>query len=326
MRCAQERDTTEGGIAMNPPFRAAIAALASMALLAGCGGGTDKTANPVSQGGSVEDQLGFTQKGIEAAQAMVETDIAACMKAQGFDYTPVDPTAALAALTGQSNLSDEEFQKQFGYGIATLYGRGTQQTDPNARIRQSLSPADQRAYDQALSGGNPQQTFFVAADTGDFSQLGGCTKQATDKLFGGSELLTTLQRKLDELDDSIVQDQRMVRASEQWTTCMRDKTGETYEDSEAVEVDVLKRLAAVVGPLPEGEFAPGAFASSTPEGPYDKAALEQVRQLEVEFSNADTACEEKHIVPVEDKVRAEKERAFREANAELLRAVKPLGG
>jgi hypothetical protein len=303
----------------------AIAALAGLALF-GCGGGGDTNAKPVSRGGSVEDQLGLTQSGIQAAQAKVETAIAACMKAQGFEYTPVDPTATRAALTGKSNLSDEEFQKQFGYGIATLYGRGTQQSDPNDRIRASLSQADQVAYDMALSGGKPQQTFFVAADTGDFSQLGGCTKQATDSLFGGTELLTTLQRKLDELDDSIVQDQRMVRASEQWTKCVRDRTGETYEDSEAIEVDVLKRLAAVVGPLPEGEFAPGAFASATPAGPYDAAALEEVRRLEVEFSNADVACEEKYIVPVEDTVRAEKERAFREANAELLRTVKPLGG
>ena len=107
---------------------------------------------------------------------------------------------------------------------------------------------------------------------------------------------------------------------------MRERTGEAYEDSEAVEADVLRRLAAIVGTLPEGEFAPGAFASATPEGPYDTAALERVRRLEVEFASADVACEEKHIVPVEDVVRAEKERAFRETNAELLRQVKPLGG
>jgi hypothetical protein len=310
----------------NARLAAAVAALAGVVLLAGCGGGGDKNANAVSQGGSIEDQLGFTQSGIQAAQARVETAIAACMKAQGFEYTPVDPTAARAALTGKSNLSDEEFQKQFGYGIATLYGRGTPQTDPNDRIRQSLSQADRLAYDQALSGGKPQQTFYVAADTGDFSQLEGCTKQATDSLFGGSELLTTLQRKLDELDDAIIQDQRMVRADDQWTSCVRERTGEAYEDSEAIEVDIVKRLATVVGPLPEGEFAAGAFASATPSGPFDAAALEEVRRLEVEFSNADVACEEKHIVPVEDTVRAEKERAFREANADLLRKVKPLGG
>lgn len=302
-----------------------IAAVAVLGL-AGCGGSAQKTAQPVSGGGSVEDQLGLTQSGIEAAQAKVETEIAACMRQQGFQYTPVDPVAARAALTGKSNLSDEEFQAQFGYGIATLYGRAGPQSDPNGRIHASLTPADQRAYDVALSGGKPEQTFFRAADTGDFSQLGGCTKQATDGLLGGTRLVTTLQRRLDELDDSILADQRMVRAFEAWTRCVRDKTGESYEDSEAIEVDVTKRLEAIVGTLPEGEPAPGAFASATPDGPVDTAALDELRRLEVALSTADVTCEEKHIVPVEDKVRAEKERAFRETNTELLRKVKPLGG
>lgn len=305
---------------------AAIATLAAALALAACGESGSKQDSPVSKGGSVEDQLGRTQSGIEAAQAKIETDIAACMRAQGFQYTPVDPVAARAALTGKSNLSDEEFQSQFGYGIATLYGRGTPQSDPNLRVRQALTAADLRAYDLALSGGRPEQTFFRAADTGDFSQLGGCTKEATDKLLGGTELLTTLQRKLDELDDSIVQDQRMVRAFEAWTTCARDKTGETYEDSEAVEIDVTKRLEAIVGTLPAGEPAPGAFANAVPAGAYDAAALDELRRLEVELSNADVSCEEEHIVPVEDKVRAEKERVFRETNADLLSRVKPLGG
>jgi hypothetical protein len=45
----------------------------------------------------------------------------------------------------------------------------------------------------------------------------------------------------------------------------------------------------------------------------------------VQLSSADVACEERNIVPVEDAVRAEQERVFREANAELLRKIKPLG-
>jgi len=300
-------------------------ALLAAALLGGCGGGDDNSASSQSAGGSVEEQVGFSQASSPEAQAKVETDIAACMKAQGFDYTPVDPVARQAALTGKSNISDEDFTRQFGYGIATLYGRGTKQSDPNARIRESLTPADQRAYDRALSGGHPEQTFFRAADTGDFSQLGGCTKQAADRLFGGSELLTALQRRLDELDEAVLEDQRMVRAFEAWRRCMRDKTGETFEDSEDVELEVQRRLGEIVGPLPAGESAPGEFASRTPVGDYDAAALGELRRTEVEFATADVTCEEKHIGPVEDVVQEEKEREFRDANAELLRRLKPAG-
>lgn len=43
------------------------------------------------------------------------------MKAQGFDYVPVDPRAQRAALVGTADLSEEDFDKQFGYGITTLY-------------------------------------------------------------------------------------------------------------------------------------------------------------------------------------------------------------
>jgi hypothetical protein len=307
------------------PHRAALVATLCVALLAGCGGSgggggqaTTNGAKPAAAGGSVEDDLGFTRAGIAGAQAKVENAIAACMRNEGFEYIPSDPVAAQAALTGKPNMSDEEFERTYGHGIATLYGKGSAQSDPNARIRAQLGDADRRAYDRTLNGGRPEQTFAYAIDNGDFSQLGGCTKQATEAAFGGTKLLTTLQRKLDELDESIVNDQRVVRAHARWTTCMRDSTGEQFEDSEAVENDIRTRLAAIVGEvLPPGEVAP--------EGSYDKAALAALARREVELTRADLACEAKFVTATEDKVRAEKEARFRDENAELLRQVKPLG-
>ena len=64
------------------------------------------------------------------------------MKAQGFDYVPVDPFAQQQALTGKARITDEEFTRQFGYGISTLFGKGNQQSDPNERIR--ATPLDGR--------------------------------------------------------------------------------------------------------------------------------------------------------------------------------------
>jgi hypothetical protein len=304
----------------------AMAAAVGAALLAGCGGGESSESSTTPQGsGSVEAQLGFSAASTPEARTQVENDIAACMKAQGFDYATVDPVARHAALTGKSDLRDEDFTKQFGYGIATLYGRETDRSDPNARIRRNLSRADQRAYDNALTGGKPGQTYFRAADTGDFSELGGCTKQAADRLFGGSELLPALQQALDDLDQAVQQDQRFVRALEAWRQCVRDETGESFENSEGVELEIQRRLAAIVGPLPAGESAPGEFANHTPDRPVDRAALDRLEQLEVKYAVADTACEEKHLEPVEEVVTEEKEKEFRDRNAELLRQVKPLG-
>ena len=307
---------------------ALLVVLLATALLAGCGGddesagdGGTQTEAQEQQAQSdldVEEQLGFTRNGITAAQTKVENAIAACMKAEGFEYVPSDPVAAQAALTGKPNMSDEEFERTYGHGIATLYGKGSAQSDPNARIRAQLGDADRRAYDRTLHGGDPQQTFAYAIDNGDFSELGGCTRKATEEAFGGTRLLTTLQRELDELDEAILADSRVVRAQEAWSRCMREATGESFEDSEAVEETIRERLEQIVGEV----VAPGQVA---PEGSYDKAAVAELARLEVEWTNKDLACEEEHIADVEDEVRREKEARFREENAELLRQVRPLG-
>ena len=78
--------------------------------------------------------------------------------------------------------------EQFGDGVSTLFDRGLgrEQTDPNERIRKSLSAADRTAYDRALGGENPGVTFAEAVDSGDFSELGGCTKGASEAEFGGA--------------------------------------------------------------------------------------------------------------------------------------------
>lgn len=305
-------------------WRRRMATVATLCLvpLAGCGGSSDKPASATpaaSTGGTIEDQLGFTRKGVAAASGKVENSIAACMKADGFDYVPTDPVAQQAALTGKANMTDEEYEKQFGYGITTLYGRATAQTDPNETIRAQLGKADLAAYDRALSGGNPEQTFAFAVDTGDFTQLGGCTKKATDNAFGGTQLLQTLQRKLDELDDSIAADQRMVHAQEAWRACMKSATGEQYEDAESIEDEIKQRFETVVGSVvPPGEVAP-------PGTQVDMAALAKLQQDELDLFNKDRICERQHIDPVETKVRQEKETRFKSDNAELLGKVKPLG-
>lgn len=99
---------------MNKQAAATFATLARVALLAGCGGGDDQSVGVSSGAGSVEEALGFSQVTSPDAQVKAENSIAACMRAQGFEYIPVDPVAAQAALTGKSNLSGDDFDKQFG--------------------------------------------------------------------------------------------------------------------------------------------------------------------------------------------------------------------
>jgi hypothetical protein len=303
-------------------MRAGRALIASMAvavtLVSGCGSGGGKSSSE-SQG-TVEDQIGFSQAGIVERQSRAEGVIRDCMKAQGFEYIPVDPVAQRAALTGKARMSDEEFTKQFGYGISTLFGRGTAQSDPNDRIRKSLSTADRAAYDRALWGDTPGATFAEAVDVGHFDQLGGCTKKATESVFGGTAVLSSLQKKLDVLDERILEDQRMVKAIEKWTSCMAQE-GYRYTDPEEIDGDIQKRFEAIVG---VGVRA-GATVTPSAGTSYDRVALADLQREEVKIGTADLKCEKQEITPVENKVRPQYESEFRQQNRELLSQVKPAG-
>jgi hypothetical protein len=303
----------------------ALLALSAALALAACGGDdsapTKQDSSKRQPSGPVEDQLGFDTAGIMARQSRVEADIRECMKAQGFDYVPIDPFAQRAAVTGVSRLSDEDFLEQFGYGISTLWGRGGAQSDPNQRLRAGLGPADRRAYDRALWGENPGATFQAAVDSGDFTKLGGCTRKATETVFGGAQVLTQLQGKLDQLDERILEDQRMVRAVERWTACMA-KAGYRYDDPDEIDADLTKRMERIVGPIP-GPFATGPASGHKPV-PYDHAALARLQREEVAIARADYACERKEITPVESKVRPQYEAQFRQRNQALISRIKPL--
>lgn len=293
--------------------------LMTATLVAGCGGGDAKSSSATQ--GDIEDQIGFSQAGIVERQSRTEGEIRDCMKAQGFDYIPVDPVAQRAALTGKARMSDEEFTKQFGYGISTMFGRGNEQSDPNDRIRKSLTTADRAAYDRALYGDTPGATFAEAVDTGHFDQLGGCTKQAAETVFGGTTVLANLQKKLDALDERILEDQRMVRAVESWTSCMAQE-GYRYTDPEEIDGDLQKRFETIVG---VGVRA-GATTAPSSGTSYDRAALTDLQREEVKIGNADLKCEKQEITPVESKVRPQYEAEFRQQNRQLLSQVKPAGG
>jgi hypothetical protein len=290
----------------------AVVAL-SPPLLTSCG---RQSASSGNQNQNVDAQLGFDTAGTQQRQRRVEEQIRDCMKARGFEYVAIDPVAQRASLVG-GDLSDDEFTAQFGYGITTLIDKQSATADPNRSIRSGLAATDQAAYDAALTGGDRSATFAAAMDTGDFSRLGGCTKDATDAAFGGAEVVSTLRAALDDLDKRIVADPRMVSALAAWSTCMTDAGYPGFTVSDDVDTTLQSRLVDIVGPL--ATFDP---ASNTT---YDRGALAELQRLEVAMVGADVVCENKHIAAVEEKVRAEYEAAFRRDNTTLVDQASKIG-
>ncbi len=293
----------------------AIGLAVVLAGLAGCGG--DKADAAKDGEPSLEEQIGLDEDGIRLKQASAENLIRDCMKGQGFDYVPQDPTAQEAALLGGQTMSKEDFEKQYGYGITTLYEprRKLAVDGPNEAYRNALSEPDRKAYEKALHGDDPSATFFDALDTGDFSRLGGCLKTATDQVFGGADVLETLSAKLDELDEKMRADARLVKAVREWSVCMREKGFDGLEEQEEVDAVLEEKLEEIVG-------EPGDLAGTRgAEVDYDKAALAALQKEEVAMVTADIACEKEHVEDVEEKVTEEYEAAFREENSGLLARV-----
>jgi hypothetical protein len=303
--------------------------VAAALLLAGCGGdggdggdggggggGGGQTSTSVA--GDIDARVGFDLAGIMRRQTKVENLIRECMKKRGFEYTPVDPAAQRADLVGSATLTEEDFEKQFGYGITTLYEQRLREatTSPNATYRESLSEAERSNYDRALYGKNVGTSFAQAADTGEFAELGGCTKEATDEVFGGAEVLSTLQTKLDELDTRIEADARMVAANKEWSACMQEAGYKNLANPDEVDGVLEDKLEEVVGPA----IRPGV---GTKAPTFDKKELQAVQRYEVEIVQKDIECEEEHIEEVEEKVRKEYEQTFADENAAFLGSVPP---
>jgi hypothetical protein len=291
-----------------------VCLLAGLGALSGCGG--DK-AGASRNDQNLEEQIGLDDDGIRLKQTTAENLIRDCMKTQGFDYVPQDPVAQQAALVGGRNMSKEDFEKQYGYGITTLFEQRRQLAvaGPNKALRDSLSVADRKAYDHALHGDDATATFADALDTGDYSRLGGCIKTATDQVFGGADVLSGLSAKLDELDQKERADARMVKAVKDWSACMRTKGFDGLNEQEEVDAVLKKKLEEIVGSPRDLAGTDGAEAG------YDKALLAALQTEEVAMVNADTECENKYVEEVEDKVAEEYEAAFREENTALLSKV-----
>ena len=284
---------------------AAAAAVAAALVLAACG-----HASSAADSRPIEDQLGFDQAGIQARQAKAETLIRDCMKAQGFDYVPLNPAEQQATLTGVHGMSEADFNKQFGFGITTLYDKqASAGAGPNEKIRAALDPAGRAAYDRALRGEHPDADFQTALDNGDYSRLGGCTKTATEQVFGGLENLAALNAKLEQLAEKILADKRMVAAVADWSKCMADAGYADLHYQDEVDAVLKQRLARIVGP------------SDARLADYDHAALAGLQRDEVAIVNADLRCEDRYVIPVDDKVRPDYEKAFKDANADLLARV-----
>jgi|GEM_PF-753530 len=268
--------------------------------------GTDEDEEEVSGAEEDQDELpgteefGLTEEELVEKVEAVEALIATCMSDAGFEYVPVDYATVRQAMDADKSapgLSTEEYAATYGYGISTqleLAGANTPATiglgEQNMQIFNSLSEADQDAYDHTLFGENTDATFAVALEAEDFSETGGCTRTAIEQVFSADELSAAYYNPGDAL---IEQDPRVIAAIAAWSDCMRE-AGFDYDSPEEVEPDLEDHLDAILDGADFEELSAPA-----------QAELTELQGEERAIAVADLECELKFIEPAVRQVETE---------------------
>ena len=253
------------------------------------------------------EEFGLTERELVQAVEKVEASIAQCMRAQGFEYVPVDYRTVrrgMSAMMTLPGMDEEEFIEAHGYGLATLYtGQAPQLVsgysparvglgDRNVQIFKNLSPADQVAYNRALLGENSNATFAVSLDTENFSMCGGCTLKAIEQAFKPEQLKANYVNPKDAI---IAKDPRMREALRKFADEMR-KAGFAYSHPDDIETDIRTKLHAIT----QGGTIPIDKLSAE-----QKAALKKLQEDERRLAKLELKLEEDLFEDVEAAIERE---------------------
>ncbi len=268
------------------------ATLGLMVLAAACGSDSAPSTSG-SAASAIEAELGFGTrefgltdpewtKAVESTQA----EIATCMAEAGFEYIPagVDTIElAMESIRNEPGMSREEYKQQWGFGKTTRFDNRAKQIElgeQNLAIYDSLSDADQIAYDRTLYGEDSDATFSFQFDEEDFEPVGGCTLKAIQASFTAEQLDPNYVHPKDIL---VEKDGRVAAAELAWNDCMGE-AGYDYEDQDEIIEEYGDRLDELLG-------------NDDPED-LSGARLEQLKQLQTEeiaAALADYRCSVEHL-------------------------------
>ncbi|TDW24233.1 hypothetical protein [Kribbella kalugense] len=275
-----------------------------------------------------------------AKQRKVEDATAACMKAAGFDYVAVPPDQKQKGkFTDAFNLPPDKFAEQYGYGISTIdwskAGPGSDDSDPNKKIRNALSPAAKKAYDKALDGPNADGNGVISitpGTSGKGSSLNGktdlgCRGKAADEVYGSDPnraidpgKFESLFSDIQALGKQIDSDQRVVDATSAWSDCLADAGHSGFKKIDDPRQQVQQKLDALTGTSSSPGGAPGKVSGPPSFDKVDATKLAELRKFEIEVAVADQNCKAKVYDQPYKKVQYEAEKEFVDQHKSELEA------
>ena len=260
----------------------------------------------------------------------VEEKIATCMDERGFEYVPHAPGSdEPSAFDDAFRLDPADFAEQYGYGISTLIfddknddGAG----DPNEKIREGLSEAARKEYDEALWGdvetlddGGFAVAMPAEPDPEADPQEQGCQQQAADEVFGAPEdrgmtdmnEFQNLFNDIATLQERINNDPRVGAAEQAWAQCMAEAGHADVETVAQPQQSVNERMYELTrGPEGADPDAPSLTINPGAGADIDEADLEELQAFEIDIATADFDCQQEGYQEAFDEVSRELQEEF----------------
>lgn len=258
-------------------------------------------------------------------QRAVEKQIAGCMTAQGFEYTPSDSSAAggLDELAAQQT---EEWVSTNGYGFSGV-DDSAEPADPNRAYIDSLTDAEKEAYYEALYGAatSTDEGESVSTDREYDPATAGCSEKAQREAVGGKgnfwddQKYAGLLEKASALQQKSEKVKEVVAASAEWAGCMADAGYPDFTKKSDAMTFVEQKNAELYGIDDDA-------VSGAPEP--TAAERKAFRDLELKVALADFRCDRKvGYSDVQLKAQFALEETFiRENRAQLDELVEAYGG
>ncbi|MFG3660950.1 hypothetical protein [Streptomyces sp. NPDC047706] len=230
---------------LRPALPAVAAAATGVLVLTGCSGSGSTSPQAAASAGSptapataVNGELTIPQDADEETKKayLYQNALAVCMRAKGFTYTPhvEGDEAKPFPFDGQDYELAKEYRGKYGYGVTyarVVYPNDVNaigsraytekyETSPDQAYRESLSPAQQRAYEKAFGE--------LAMVDGKKTELPGCRTEAQLKAYGPRKSTAELAREADvarEADRAAQQaldgDPKLVSLAQDFASCLR---------------------------------------------------------------------------------------------------------
>ena len=258
---------------------AAVTALLLTAGLAGCASATPD-ASQVQTRTTIDplgDYLAVDWSDGDNGFRKKEEVISQCTKAQGFDYTMIEPTRT--ADGDQSDLSSppREWTAQHGYGMvesAFPAAKDAAEPDANTAYVDTLSPAQQVAYNTAMVGKNDGREGGADASWEDK----GCAGKADHEVVPDGGTQPPIIAEASDYRNTLQSDPKFDAIISDWSDCM---SSAGYPDDPHWGFG---------GPFDEKVTA---FLEKHPDATPDDPAVVKLKAEEITHALADWDCADK---------------------------------